>query len=159
MSVESIIEDMQGYLYNDGMADYIQLNEGLGIVGQIASMIVGVLVTLIIVGLPIVIAIEVLYINSPWVQSGYDRLADKYNKGKVGRVLGLTIRDAKRALEESHTEQYGTSANWIYLKIKCKSVFLAVFIVAMVLGPGQFIIKICWNFIRDLVSVAFNLLS
>ena len=70
MSVQDIVDGISGYLPNDGMADYISMIEGLGIVGQIAALIVGLLVMVIIVGLPLVIAIEVCYINFPFIQSG-----------------------------------------------------------------------------------------
>ena len=72
MSVQDIVDGISGYLPNDGMADYISMIEGLGIVGQIAALIVGLLVMVIIVGLPLVIAVEVCYINFPFIQSGCD---------------------------------------------------------------------------------------
>lgn len=151
MTVQDVVEGLQGYLHNDGMADYISMMEGLGLVGQIASLIVGLLVTFIIVGLPVVIAVEVCYINFPVFQSGYDNLYNRL-KGKASRVFGLVIRDARKAVEDSHTTEYGTSVNWIYLKIKIKAIFICVFIVAMVLGPGQFLIAQAWNLVRGIFS-------
>ena len=152
MSVQDIVDGISGYLPNDGMADYISMIEGLGIVGQIAALIVGLLVMVIIVGLPLVIAIEVCYINFPFIQSGCDGIYHRL-RGKASRIFGLVIRDARKAVEISKTTEYGTSVNWIYLRIKIKSVFLAVFIVAMVLGPGQFLLAQAWKLVRGIHSV------
>lgn len=151
MTVQDVVEGLQGYLHNDGMADYISMMEGLGLVGQIASLIVGLLVTFIIVGLPVVIAVEVCYINFPIFQQGYENLYGRL-KGKANRIFGLVIRDARKAVEDSHTTEYGTSVNWIYLKLKIKSIFICVFIVAMVLGPGQFLIAQAWNLVTGILS-------
>ena len=151
MTVGDIVNDISNYLSGDGMADYISMTEGLGIVGRIASLIVGLLVTVIIVGLPIVIAVEVVYINFPFVQKGYDELYNRL-KGKANRIFGLMIRDAKKSLELSHTTNYGESVNLIYLKIKIKAIFICVFIVAMVLGPGQFILSQAFKLIQGIIE-------
>lgn len=151
MTVQDVVEGLNGYLQNDGMADYITMMEGLGLVGQIASLVVGLLVTFIIVGLPVVIALEVAYINFPVVQGGYEKFYTRL-QGKASRIVGLVIRDARRAVELSQTSEYGTSVNWIYLRMKCKAVFICVFIVAMVLGPGQFLIAQAWNLVNGILN-------
>ena len=152
MDVQSIIDGIGEYLPNDGMVDYISMIESLGLVGEIAAIIVGLLVSAIIVGLPLVIAIEVCYINFPMIQSGCESIHNRL-RGKTNRIFGLVIRDARKAVELSHTEEYGTSVNWIYLKIKIKAVFMAVFIVAMVLGPGQFLIKQAWILAESILGL------
>ena len=143
MASQDIAEGMKEYLYNDGMADYITMIEGLGLVGQIAGLIVGILVTLIIVGLPIVIAIELCYINFPTLQSGCNNLYERL-KGKPNQILGLVLRDAMLAVKLSHTSEYGKSANGIYLRLKVKAIFISLFLVALTLGPGQVLIQQAW---------------
>ena len=154
MTVSNIVDGMSGYLENSGTADYITLIEGLGITGYIAGLIVGVLVAFIVVGLPLVIAVEVMYINFPIFQSGYENLYGRL-KGKKQEILGLMVRDAQYAVKESHTNQYGTSVNWIYLKLKCKSIFICVFLVAMVLGPGQFLIGFALKLVQGIITAIF----
>ena len=65
MTVTDIVTDIESYLSGDGMADYVSLIEGLGIVGRIGSIVIGILVVMIVVGMPVVVAIEVFYINFP----------------------------------------------------------------------------------------------
>ena len=102
LSVSDIVDDITGNLINDGSANYIQLIEGVQTVGDITSIILGVLLVLIVVGLPIVIAIEICYINFPLVRDSFERLVLK-TSGHLNTVLGLVIRDAKRAVVLSDT--------------------------------------------------------
>lgn len=151
MTVTDIVTDIESYLSGDGMADYVSLIEGLGIVGRIGSIVIGILVVMIVVGMPVVVAIEVFYINFPIVQNGYDEIYHRL-KGKANRIFGLVIRDARKALELSHTTKNGESVNYIYLRIKIKAVFIAVFIVAMVLGPGTFILAQALKLMQGIIE-------
>lgn len=154
MTVDSIVDGLSSYLQSNGNADYITLIEGIGIVGKIASIILGLLVTIILIGLPLVISIEVCYINFPIFRERFDDLYNRLN-GKRQVVLGLVVRDAKKAVVESHTTQYGIQVNNIYLKMKCKAVFICIFLVALVLGPGQFLIGFAYNLVQGVVSAIF----
>lgn len=154
MTVDEIVDGLNGYLQNDGTADYVALIESLGLVGEIAGLVLGILVTVIMAGLPVVIAIEICYINFPVFQSGYNNLYHRL-KGKASQIFGLTIRDACKSLELATTSEMGTSVNWIYFKMKCKSIFICVFLVAMVLGPGQFILAQAWNLVNGIVATIF----
>ena len=75
-------------------------------------------------------------------------------EGKANQILGIVIRDALIAIERANTTEYGKNVNTIYLRIKCKQIFLAVFIVAMVLGPGPILIGYALTFVRSLIDVA-----
>lgn len=154
MTVGNIVDGMEQYLQSDGMADYISMIEGLGLVGEIAGLVIGLLVSIIMIGVPVVVAIEICYINFPLIQSGYNSLYSRL-KGKPNQIFGLVIRDARRALEESKTTSYGTNVNWIYLKIKCKAIILCVFIVAMVLGPGQILLSFAYNLVKGFITWIF----
>ncbi len=155
MTVDDIINGMQGYLSTDGEANYIALTEGTGIIGEIASAVIGVLIVIILLGLPLVIGIEVCYINFPIFQDYYERIYNRL-RGKASSVFGLVVRDARMAVERSHTTENGQSANWIYLKIKCKSIFICFFIIAMVLGPGTFLIKQAFMLASGVLTALFN---
>ena len=139
MNVDDIANGIGGYLENSGSADYITLIEWVGIVQRVFGGIVGILVAFIMIMLPLVIGVEVCYINFPLFQDSYERLYNRL-KGKQSRIFGLVIRDARMAVERSKTTEMGQSPNWIYLKIKCKAIFICFFIIFMVLGPGQFLI-------------------
>lgn len=151
MTAGEVVEGINGYLQSDGKADYITLIEGLGLIGDIASVLIGFIVVVIITGLPLIVAIETLYINIPIIQG---KAKDIYEKlgGHKNKVVGLVLKDGVRAVELAHTSEYGSSANLIYLKLKTKAIFMYVFIVAMVLGPGQFLIMQAWKLVEGLVN-------
>lgn len=156
MSVDDIVNGIYGYLDTNGEANYIGMLEGLGIVGEIAGAIIHILVALIIIILPITVAIEVCYINFPAFQVKYEQLYNKLVKGQ--NILGLTIRDARAAVELSATTEYEKSANWIYFKRKCKIIFLSVFVISLELGPGLYIIKILFSFVQRFIGVIRGLM-
>lgn len=154
MNVDDIINDMSGYLENGGKADYIALIEGVHIVENIVSSIIGLFVAFIIIMLPVVIGVEVCYINFPIFQDAYDRIYNRL-RGRPSQLFGLVIRDARSAVERSKTTEMGQSPNWIYLKIKCKAVFICFFIIAMVLGPGQFLIAQAFKLAGNIIGQLF----
>lgn len=156
MTVDDIVNGMSSYLESDGKADYIGLIEGISLVQDIVSMILGLLVMIIAIGLPIIVAIEVCYINFPIIQEAYDKLYNRL-EGKANKVFGLVIRDARISVERSHTTHMGENVNWIYLRIKCKQVFICVFIVAMILLPGQFLLQQAFILMKGVISWLFTL--
>lgn len=143
---------MSKYLDTKGKADLISLTEGLNLVRNISGKIIDILVAIIIIGLPIVIAIEVCYINFPMFENSYDKMCNRL-QGKAGRILGLMIRDAQKALKDSRTTEYGVGANTIYFKIKCKAIFICVFIIGLVLGAGPVLIRWGYVLVRNIVNV------
>ena len=141
MSVDDIVNQITGKLANDGAANYIQLATQIKYIGDITQLILGILVAILVIGLPIVIAIEVCYINYPIVQESLEKIVVR-SKGNLNKVLGLTIRDARTAVRMADTIETGRSVNLIYLKIKCKSIFIAFFIVGLVLGIGPSLVQL-----------------
>lgn len=154
MGVSDIVDGMSKYFQSDGKADYITLIEGVAIIRNITSLILGLLVMIISIGLPIVVAIEVCYINFPPVQHAYDNLYNRL-EGKANTVFGLVIRDARISIERAHTTHMGENVNWIYLKIKCKQVFLAVFIIVMVMVPGSFLLEQAFILVNGIIGWLF----
>lgn len=156
MTVDDIVDGMSGYLQSDGKADYIGLIEGISLAQDVISMILGLLVMIIAIGLPFVVAVEVCYINFPLIQEQCDKLYDRL-EGKANKIFGLVIRDARVSVERAHTTQMGENVNWIYLRLKCKQIFICVFILAMILMPGQFLLKQAFILMKGVVSWLFTL--
>lgn len=98
------------------------------------------------------VAIEVCYIDIPLFQNKCHNLYYRL-EGKANQILELTIRDAMVAVERANTTEAGKNANLIYFQIKCKQIFLSVFIVAMVLGPGPILIGYAFTFAKNIVNV------
>lgn len=157
MSVGEIVDGITGYVQSDGGTNYIALIEGTNAVTQILISILHILAGIIIIGLPIVVAIELCYINLPLFQSKCNNLYDRL-EGKPNQLYVLVIRDAMVAVERANTTEFGKNANWIYLRIKCVQIFLSVFIVAMVLGPGPILIGYALIFTKNIVNVLKGIL-
>ena len=49
----------------------------------------------------------------------------------------------------------GENVNWIYLKIKCKQIFLAVFIIVMVMVPGSFLLEQAFILVNGIIGWLF----
>lgn len=157
MTTQDIVNEISKYLDNGGNADYISLTEGLELIKNISGAIIDLLVAIIIIGLPIVVAIEVCYINFPVFQKGYD---DLYNRleGKRGKILGLLIRDATYAVKLSNTTEYGVGANTIYFKVKIKTIFICVLTIGLVLGAGPVLINWGLILIKGIMNVIHGII-
>ena len=150
MTVTDIKGGIEQFLQNDGLADLVLLHEGLGLIGKVASVILGIFVLVTVVGIPIIIAIELAYINFPILRLSTDKLYDRL-KGRAGRIAGLMLRDAKQAVKESQTVHKDTSVNFLYLKIKIKAIMLCIILVAFSISGGatliDYLISIIGNFL------------
>ena len=146
MSPSDIINEMQELVIDDGGGNYVTLYEGLGIAGEVISKILGILIILELIIFPIVISLEVMYINIPMFQ---DSLTKAMNKNKTANnVLGIFLRDAINAIKDADTVRTGESPNKIYLIRKSKLIFLVFLINGIILGPVTMII----NWIVRIVS-------
>lgn len=141
MSVDDIVRDITGSMINDGSVDYIQMYEKLDLINTIGSLILGLMVYIIIIGVPLIVSLELLYINFPIMQTSYEKVLVR-TTGHLNNVLGFVMHDAKIAVREANTINTGRDANWIYLRIKCKAIFLAVLCVTLVLGAGPLVVDI-----------------
>lgn len=144
MSVDTIIEGIKSKLDSNAGVDYIQLNEQVMYIKDLADKIAGLLITIIIIGIPIITCLELMYINIPIIQDGINNVLEKYKSG--GKVLGLVLRDGRLALERANTVETGKSVNGVYIGIKLKSILIAVVLVVLVLEFSgvivEFIIKL-----------------
>ena len=129
--------------------------DGLQLIMEYSSLLLGLLVVIILIATPVIVALEVMYINFPTMQSGVHMALDKLNK-KNSKVLEKTLtvmfRDANRAIVEANTLQTGRSANMAYLIIKVKTVLIMVVIIGIVIGPLQQIILFLVNLVLKVVS-------
>ena len=152
MSVQEITDGMSKYIESDGHLNYIALIESTNTITQIFAFLITLFAGIIVIGLPIIVGIELCYINLPAIQNHYNNLYGRL-EGKANQILGIVIRDALIAIERANTTEYGKNVNTIYIRIKGKQIFLAVFIVAMVLGPGPILIGYALTFVRSLIDV------
>lgn len=151
MNVDDIVNDITLHMANDGSADYIQLTEQLYLIERVSEIILGFLIVIILLGIPVVVSIEVMYINFPVFQTTVEKMMLK-TTGKLNKALGLIIRDARKALKLANTIETGKSANLIYLRLKCVAIIIAIVSAGLVLGVGPTIVNFILKIANSLIE-------
>lgn len=151
MSASEIIDGMRDVLVDDGGANYEMLIVGSDTISSILSFIAGFLVVVILIGLPLVIAVEVVYINFSPFNEYLRRFSEKDKK--LEKLLGLCLRDAKTALYRANTCKTGMSANSEYLRIKIKTVFIAFLVIGLTVGTANFVIAYLTKLIVKIIAM------
>lgn len=153
MDVQSIIDSISEKTQSDGSIDRIRFIEQTDNIQQIANFLYGFVTTVILLVVPLVIAMEVIYICFPFIRDKFDKLLIKVeSKGTAKKVIGLALRDAKAAVYKANTTQTGESALYLYLIIKCKSMMFIMFIICMVLKGTSPIIMMVWTMIKNILN-------
>lgn len=151
MSVDEIVNDITNHLSTDGSANYIKLIESLHTIEKVSSVILGLMVVVILLGIPIVVSVELVYINFPVAQEQFEKVLIK-TTGNLNKALGLVLRDAKLAVLKANTIETGNNVNIIYLKLKIKSILIAVIAAASILGAGPIIVDIILSITQSLLQ-------
>lgn len=167
MSIDDITEGLRERIDEGNNVDYLGLTEGLTIVTEIASLILGYLVVFILILVPLIVCAEILYICFPIIRDGVDELLVKIEgKGVPNRILGFCLRDAIKAVEESMIDGIGSrSALWIYFVLKCKSMMILMFIICLVLrgfggNPGDVnLFMWLWDKFRGIIDIIKTAIS
>lgn len=148
MDIGKIKNDILNAVDNSGEIDQIQLAEQVGIVSKIASTAIGVMVVLILVLVPIITALEIMYISFPIFRAATEKSIVKLEKkGILVSIAGITFRDARYAVEQAETTGEGV-AMMIYIKEKTKSITFVVFIIALIFTGASTIIDFVWSIIE-----------
>lgn len=160
MSIDDITRELENRLAYDGDLDHITLIESSGIIGRIAAIILGLLSTLIVILVPIIVAMEVVYICFPAIRDKTNELLTKLEtKGADKRLLGVAFRDAKHAVEEVYCrgELNGTIGDmlWEYFKVKVKSIVFVFFLLSLVIQGGAYVVDLVWNLVGNVIERLF----
>lgn len=164
MDIDAITEGLRERIDEGNKVDYLGLNEGLTTVTDIASLVLGYLIVIILILVPIITCAEIVYICFPVIREGIDELLVKVEgKGVPNRILGFCLRDAIKAVEESMVDGVGSkSALLIYLKLKSKSMMTVMFVICLVLrgfggSPGDVNIFLwIWDKFRGFIDLIKN---
>ena len=143
MSIGDLVNNLENRMYSDGTVDHISIIEVTDMIQRVSSVILGVLAWLILIMLPIVIAIEIIYICFPIIREKTNEMILKLEqRGYKHNIPGFVLRDAIKAIKDAEEQMAkgngdltGTSsALWIYIKIKLPAIFFAFFVLAFVLS-------------------------
>lgn len=138
MSSQEIANDLKDKLYSDGDVNYMQLNEGFEFVTETANTVLTVLAAFLVIGIQLIIALEIIYINFPIFSEKMDNIME--GGTRKSKFCNLTLRDARRAVKQSVLKE--TNPNLEYLKIKISTIFIMVFILAIAVGGGAWFIDL-----------------
>lgn len=138
MDIGTITEGIEQNLIEDPRLDYIKTIEWTSTIMRISSLVLGILAIVILILIPIVCALELIYITIPTLRSATDKyLYGDDTKGFVQHTLKFTLKDAIKAVEIANTiEQGENTALKTYLKIKIKAIMIEVLILVFVVGGG-----------------------
>ncbi|MEE1072230.1 MAG: hypothetical protein U0L26_07560 [Cellulosilyticum sp.] len=155
MSIDKIVTGLEERLEYNGQLNQLGLVESTDIIVRVSSLVIGLLAVIIAILIPLIVTMEIVYICFPIIREKTEKLVFKVeSKGHKLSMLGFTLRDAVKAVEQSEVHYVGEkSALWIYLKLKCKHIFLAMFLIGFVLSGHSIVL-----FIEGLISGLLNIL-
>ena len=136
---------------NDGSVSYTFLNPSISTLSSVTSAIMGIIITVLAVGIPIIVALEVLYINIPIFRSSLNKIGDKHNMFE--KSLGLVFRDARTAIERADTVHTGRSANSEYIRIKVWVIFIAFLLIGLSLGGIGTVLRLLTSWVQRILSI------
>ena len=154
----SIIQNIKDGMQSGESAGYdVEMQKSaMSTIGVIASRFFGILVVVIIVLVPLIVALEVCYIQFPLFRGGVNKLTDEH--GRLDSILGFTFRDAQKAVKE-HAVNGTASAMAYYIKLKLKSVYLVMFIVALLLAGNAFVLRVLIKILSPLIVGIVDILK
>lgn len=153
MKISEVIKGIGDLTYDDGSVNYLLYYKGYDLITNIINYATGAIAVILLTMIPIIVCLELMYINLPFMRGGVNWLASKAHAMEV--IMGLCFRHAKLALERSYTSEMGRSPNEEYLRIKTKYVLGAVVIAVLLLGPINDLIKFLINQIYRVVTSVF----
>ena len=155
MDISKLVEDLERKATSGGGSDILMESTWIEVIDRIGGFILGLLIVLLAISLPLIITLEVMYINFPAFRVEIvDKLSEKFKgNGHIQRVMKLTFHDARRALKEANTIQTGKSANLAYLFIKAKWIIIVTCSLYIYLGGIDIIIAIVFKLFSGLIDV------
>ena len=152
----TVVDEIKDYLDSSSGADHIMLIEKLEKIGAIFQLLFGTIIIVIYIVVPIVVALEVSYIAFPPMRNVTTRLStlmQAHSLSRLNTVLGFTFQDADRAIKIALAKgENSTNAEFLeYLKIKCKSLMVIMFFIALIIGGSDTIINFVGKLIHGIV--------
>lgn len=159
MTSSDLVTDIQNNIESDGSVDYIQLYTGMDQITEITGTILGILSVIILILVPLVVVMELMYINIPTFQSLFDNGLKKLSikgYGKTQKALEFSFRDAKKAIQMANTVKTGRSVNFVYMCLKVKWLFVLMVALAMILEGGPVIVGLVFKLIKGIIDVTMR---
>ena len=148
-SVQDIKDGIGNAVDSGGDYDYISIIQSVSDITRVLEFLYGFLIVVIMILVPLIVTLELMYICFPVLREQMEKLVVKVEgKGFLGKTVGFTLRDARTAVQRAETVMTGKSPLTIYLKLKCTSLMMVMFIIAVVLAGAEGFV----GFVRSLVD-------
>lgn len=152
MSLDKLITDMVDAAYNYPGIDLILYRTMVESVVSVVSTFVGIVAVALVIGLPIVLAIELVFINFPPATSLLTDSENFHNEAgveKKNRHWGLFVNDARKALR-IHAET-GVSVNKCYFDVKWLTFATVGLSIALLFSGQDTIVRIVTKLISPIL--------
>ena len=150
MSVEDIVQGIKDNMGGTGNIDRGVSIQFLNTVDSVLGAILGIIVVVLALGIPLIIALEICYINIPIFRSSLDKITEKVDV--LSRPVGLVFRDARKAMKEANTVKTGQSTNAVYLRMKIGTILLAFVMISLCFGPINIVISIVTGLVKSIIQ-------
>lgn len=156
MSADEIIDKIEEKAIETGSMDHIKYIEWSKAIIEFAEFILGMLIVVIIILVPLVIMLEVVYINVPISRNVFDKIRGGNNR--IARVAQFALRDAVEAVEKVYIGESTGNVNITYCYIKIKSLMVIGFGIALVIQGTSMMINTTYGVVGKALEYLINLL-
>ena len=156
MSVNDILNDIGNKAVDNGEMDRILFSDITNGIIDFTEIILGLAIITIFILVPIVVSLELIYINAPVTRDLFDSI--KGSDRKIAKIAEFSLRDAVESVERAAMGEYCGNANNAYIIIKVKSVTIIGFIVALTLQGVSVLSGISYGLVGKAIETILNLL-
>lgn len=152
MTIEGLVGEMVEAAANYPGIDLIMYRTMVETTAMVVSVFIGIVAVALSVGLPIILAIELLVINFPPLSAALierEGYLSEAGVEKKSRNWGLLINDARKALRMHAEEQ--RNINLCYLKVKWVTLFTAGISIAVLFSGQESIVRIVTKIIGPIL--------
>lgn len=157
MNISDILSDIGDKAVDNGSMDMILFSDITRGIIELTEIILGIAIIVIIILVPIVISLELIYINAPVTRDLFDSI--KGSDKKVAKIAEFCLRDAVESVEKATMGDYCGNANNAYIVIKLKSVTLIGFILALTIQGASVLSGISHGLVGKAIETIIGLLQ
>jgi hypothetical protein len=157
MDIQDLVDGVRKSL-GDGSVDQLVLKESNDTILKWANVIIGLFTTIILILVPIIIALEVVYIAFPITRDKMDRFAIWVEQKAANPLIaGVTLRDAREAVTRANIGAVGNrSAFWIYMTMKVKSIMFVFFLLAIIVKGSGYLFDTVIRLLGNVINQMFG---
>lgn len=150
--------------YNKSGVDWMLIQNILNTINPIISFLIAVMVTLIAIMFSLQTVMELLYIALPLFRTMIEREEhylstldqNRFYIRTASQFLGISLRDAREAVEQNVNSGGEKNTFFIYLKLKIKAAVIMA--IAIYIGFNMNIFRnLTWNLVEPLLNVLINI--